>query len=102
MINAIFNGLFKVLNFLLNIILTPINALVVNFFPDFNQMISSFTSAVDTYIGGGLAYFFSLLPEITRYVIVMYLTLLIGYYTLSVSLFAITKIWTLIQKIKVW
>lgn len=102
MINAIFNGLFKVLNFLLNIILTPINALVVNFFPDFNRMISSFTTAVDTYIGGGLAYFFSLLPEITRYVIVMYLTLLVGYYTLSVSLFAITKIWTLIQKIKVW
>lgn len=102
MINAIFTGLFKVLNYLIDLILTPLNLLVANIFPDFSQMIGSFTTAVDTYLGGGLAYFFSMLPPITRYVVLLYISLLIGYYTISVSAFAITKIWTLIQKIKVW
>lgn len=102
MINAIFKGLFKVVNYVIELVLTPVNLLVSHLFPDFSQMIGSFTYAVDTYIGGGLAYFFSLLPGVTRYVVLLYLSVLISYYTISVSLFAITKIWSLIQKIKVW
>lgn len=102
MINAIFSGLFKVLNYLIDLILTPLNLLVSNIFPDFSQMIGSFTTAVDTYIGPTLSYFFSMLPDVTRYLLFIYLSLMIGYYTISVSAFAITKIWTLIQKIKVW
>lgn len=102
MINAIFSGLFKLLNSLIDLILTPLNLLVSNVFPDFSQMIGSFTTAIDSYVGNGLAYFFSMLPTNTRYVVLLYLSLLIGYYTISVSAFAITKIWSLIQKIKVW
>ncbi len=102
MINAIFSGLFKLLNSIIDLVLTPLNLLVSNIFPDFSQMVGSFTTAVDTYMGNGLAYFFSMLPGVTRYVVLLYLTLLIGYYTISVNAFAITKIWSLIQKIKVW
>ena len=102
MINAIFTGLFKLLNSLIDLVLTPLNILVSNIFPDFSQMIGSFATAVDTYFGNGLAYFFSMLPGVTRYVVLLYLSMLVGYYSVSINAFAVTKIWALIQKIKVW
>lgn len=102
MAKAIFNVLYKVIQSILNIILMPVNLLVVNLFPDFSSMITNFNNGVSRYIGGGISYFSSLLPPITKYVIVLYLTFLVSYYTISYSAHAIIKIFTIIKRIKFW
>lgn len=102
MAKAIFNVFFKVIQSVLNIILLPINALIVNLFPDFSSMITTFNTAIRTYIGPTIGYFSSLLPPTTKTLLIIYLTFLISYYTISYSAHAIIKIFKIIQKIKFW
>lgn len=102
MAKAIFNVFFKVIQTVLNIILLPINALIVNLFPDFSSMISSFNTAISTYVGPTIGYFSSLLPPTTKSLLIIYLTFLVSYYTISYSAHAIIKIFKIIQKIKFW
>jgi hypothetical protein len=102
MAKAIFNVLFKVIKSVLNILLAPVNLLVVNLFPDFSNMISAFNNGVQTIIGTGLGFFSHLFPPTTRSLIILYLTFLISYYTISYSAHAIIKIFKIIQRIKFW
>lgn len=102
MINAILKGLLSMLQTIVNIILTPINALISGIFPDFSNLISNFTNFVNNYIGGSLGWFSSLLPPITRSIIVFWLTFLVGYYSIAWGYRAVVLAWKLIQKIKFW
>lgn len=54
------------LSYVINIVLTPINALISNLFPSMANAIATFNTFVNTYVGGSLSYFFSLLPPIFR------------------------------------
>lgn len=54
MINAILKGVFKLVTKFINILLYPINALIVSFLPSFNDMlsyISDFFATSSEYIG---------------------------------------------------
>lgn len=102
MAKALFNVLFGVIKTILNIGLSPINLLVVNLFPDFSSIISNFNSFVSTYVGSMIGYFSNLLPPITKNIIIIYLTFLISYYTISYTAHAIIKIFKIIQRIKFW
>lgn len=102
MAKAIFTVIFKILKSVLNIVLLPINALLVGVFPDFSNMISTFVSLLNTYISPTLSYFSSILPPITRSLILIYLGFLVSYYTISYSVHAIIKLFKLIQRIKFW
>ena len=81
---------------------TPVNALVNGAFPDFSLMVNKFTASINTFLGTSLAYFFNILPPTTRTVIQTYLALLVVYYTISISLHAILKVYTIIRNIKIW
>lgn len=103
MVNAIFKGLFKFLINTTKIFLLPVDLLVSNLFPDFTNMVSTFDSAVTQgYIGRGLAYFGSLLPPNCRVFIIMYLTISIGLYTISLAVHGIIKVIQIIKNIKIW
>ena len=102
MAKAIFNVLFGIIKTILNLLLAPINLLVVNLFPDFSNLISNFNNTVSTYIGSGIGYFSSLLPPTTKSILLIYLTFLISYYTITYSAHAIIKIFKIIQRIKFW
>lgn len=102
MINAILNGILKVITTLLNVFLLPVNLLVESLFPDMTQAIAHFNNFVTTYLGSPLAYFFKLLPPIFSSILSLWLTFLISYYTIYYSYIAIIKIWDIIQKIKFW
>lgn len=102
MAKAIFNVFFKIINALLAVILAPVNLLVKNAFPDFSNMISTFNNFLNTYIGGSLSWFFSILPPNTRSIVLIYLALLVAYYSISISLHAILKVYTVIKNIKFW
>ena len=54
MINAILKGVFKIVTKFINILLSPINALIVSFLPGFNDMLSYITQFFTTaseYVG---------------------------------------------------
>ena len=72
MAKAIFTVFFNVIKSLVSIILTPINLLVVNLFPDFTSLINTFNSAVATFLGSKLTYFFYILPPNARNMVIFY------------------------------
>ena len=102
MAKAIFKVLFKVIKSIAELFLAPVNLLIVNLFPDFSNMISTFNNAVSSLIGGGLAYFSSILPTNTRSMIALYLIVLISYYTILTGFHLIMKVITILKNLKVW
>lgn len=102
MIKAIINGLMTLITSILNIVLLPINLLIENIFPDMSSAISTFTTFVNTYVGGSIGYFSSILPPITRSIIALWLGFIVVYYSVSWSYTLIIKIYNVIQKIKFW
>ena len=102
MAKGIFNTFFKIIGSIVTAILTPVNALVNGAFPDFSLMVNKFTASINTFLGSSLAYFFNILPPTTRTVVQTYLALLVVYYTISISLHAILKVYTVIRNIKIW
>lgn len=102
LIKAILNGLLTVLTGVVSFLLTPINALVDNLFPDMANAIATFNSFVDTYLGSNLAYFFSMFPPIFKSLLVLFFTFCIAYYTVHFTYIALVKIFTIIQKVKFW
>lgn len=102
MINALLKGILSMITSLLNIFLLPINTLIENIFPDMTSAIQTFTNFINQYLGGSLAYFFSILPPIFRGLLVIWFTFVISYYSIYYTYLAIIKIWSIIQKIKFW
>lgn len=102
MIKAILNGILKALVAVVNFLLTPINSLVANVFPDMASAIATFNNFVDTYLGSNLAYFFSMFPPIFKSLLVLFFTFCIAYYTIHFTYTAIIKIFNIIQKVKFW
>lgn len=102
MIKAILNGLLSALTGVVSFLLTPVNALVENLFPDMANAIATFNNFVDTYLGSNLAYFFSMFPPIFKSLLVLFFTFCIGYYTVYFTYIALVKIFTIIQKVKFW
>lgn len=102
MFKALFNVLFSVITGLVNIVLAPINLLAATLLPDFTEMIATWYHVLNNIIGNGFTYFFSILPPHCRGVIVLYLTFLISFYTVSISAHAILKVYTIIKNMKIW
>lgn len=102
MAKAIFNVLFKIIKVVLDVGLSPVNLLVANLFPDFAILLSTFNNNVSRYVGGMLGYFSYMIPSTTKSLIVLYLTFLISYYSISYAVYAVIKIFKIIQRIKFW
>lgn len=102
MAKAIFKVFFSIIVGLTNVILTPVNGLVRSLFPDLSQILARFNYAINEYLGGGLTWFWSIIPDNCKTIIVIYITILISYYTISITVHAILKVYTIIKNIKVW
>lgn len=102
MIKALINGILNLIISILDIVLIPINALFTNLFPDVSSMISTFNTFVNQYVGGGLSYFFSILPPVFRGLLITFITFVIAYYGVYYTYVGIKKIFDIIQKIKFW
>lgn len=102
MIKAILNGILNALTGVVSFLLTPLNLLVANLFPDMSSTIATFNNFVDTYFGNNLTYFFSMFPPIFKSLLVLFITFSIGYYTVHFTYTALVKIFNVIQKVKFW
>lgn len=99
---VIFSLLMKFIVSITNFFLYPINTIVSNNFPQFNDLINKFNSALGQLFTPLLRYFFNILPPNTRVVVAFYLALLIIFYTISASIHAIIKVIEIIKNVKVW
>lgn len=102
MFKALLNGILNTISSFLGLILSPINSLFNNLFPDMSNAIGTFNTFVDTYIGNNLAWFWSLFPPIFRNCLTIWFTFVVSYYGIYFSYKGIIKIWEIIQKIKFW
>lgn len=104
MAQAILSALLNFIIAIVNVVLTPINLLIANLFPDFSTMLTNFNDAI-LILGGNAMKFITTIIRffpIFSNCIVIYLTFLITYYTISISAHAILKIWKVIKAIKIW
>lgn len=102
MAKAIFSVLLKFIKSVTDIILAPINLLIVGLIPDLNTVISTFNNAVERVLGTNLAFFAHLLPPTTRTMILFYLGFLVTYYSIVIGVHAILKVINIIRRIKIW
>lgn len=102
MIKALINGILNILMKVIDIVLTPLNLLFENLFPNVANMISTFSTFVNQYIGGSLSWFFSLLPPIFKGLLISFITFVIAYYGIYYTYVGIKKIFDIIQKVKLW
>lgn len=102
MARAIFKVFFSIITSLVSIVLAPINILASSVLPDLTLIINKFNYALNTYFGRGLTWFFSILPSGVRSVVIIYLVILVSYYTITISIHGILKVYHIIQRIKFW
>lgn len=102
MIKALLNGLLSALTGVVSFLLTPLNSLVSNLFPNMASAIATFNSFVSNYLGSNLSYFFSMFPPIFKSLLVLFLTFCGAYYTVYFTYIAIVKIFNVIQRVKFW
>lgn len=98
----IFTLLMKFIVSIVNFILLPINALVVNALPNFTDKINYFESLVGRFVSPTLAWFFNTLPPYTKSFIIFYLELLIILYTITIGVHLVLKVIHIIKNIKIW
>ena len=101
MVADILNGFLQLIVSLVNLVLTPVNALVSNIFPDFTNLINVFNQGHAFFARTG-AWIGTLIPPNTKTAILIYLTFLVTYYTIVLSVHTFTKVYVLIQRVKFW
>lgn len=102
MAKAIFSVLLKFIKSVVNVILLPVNLLVVNLVPDVSEKISTFNSAISSIFGSTMGYFANFIPPYTKTLILFYLGFLVTYYTIVISVHAVLKVIEIIKAVKVW
>lgn len=101
MFKLIMNGLLSLLMTIVNIVLAPINAIIRTLFPNLGQYISAVINLLANLLNG-IAFVSNFMPPLFKGLVIITLTTLIYYYTIYWSYTALSKAWTLIQKIKLW
>lgn len=99
---VIFKLLMKFITVIANFFLAPINALVVNVFPDLTDKLNYFESAMNRLFTPLLSWFFHLLPPYARSFILFYILILVVLYTTSLAIHVVLKVIKIIQNVKIW
>lgn len=95
----IFKVLFKAILAIANVFLAPVNLAIVNLIPSVSDMINTFTQGVALLFTNSMSWFFYMIPPNTKVVIGIYLTFMLGYYTLSWALHGIVWLLKVIKKL---
>lgn len=105
MIGALLSGLFSlVLNLIatiLQIVLLPVNLLFENVFPDFSTWTQAIYDGVNV-ITSQLGWAVSFIPPFIREILLFILTIEIALFAIMKSTRLTSKLWNLLQKVKLW
>lgn len=99
---GIIDLLINILAFLINIVILPIDALISTIFPDFSNILQNFNNSLSYLVSSPISFIMYHIPPITKSVILFYITLLIGIYSIKYVYKGIILIFEIIQKIKFW
>lgn len=102
MFSVLFKVLFNIIISIGNIVLTPINNIVVNNFPTVAILINRFNTFINTYIGNGLAFFGALIPPICKEILIFYLGYLVIRFIIVLNIHILMVIFRIIKNIKIW
>lgn len=101
MFKLIFNGIINLLATVIQVIVWPINTIIVNFLPDLSSQISQVSSGIST-LFNGMGWALGFLPPGVLGVITFILTVEIAKHTIFVSTHTLIKVWNVFQKVKFW
>lgn len=101
MFKAIFSGIINLLATVIQIIVWPINQIIVNLLPDLSDQISQVSSGINT-LFNGIGWSLGLLPPGVLAVLTFILTVEIAKHTIYLSTHTLIKVWNVLQKIKFW
>lgn len=85
-----------------NLVLTPINSILTEFFPNLNDIVTMFESFITTYITPFINYFFHLLPPNAMNLCLIYISCLVAFYTITLAIHVLIKAFEIIKSIKIW
>lgn len=99
---ALFENLFILISNVIDFILTPLNAIIDNFFPNVATAINAFVSMTDNFFNSGFIWLLHFVPPITKTMLLLWITFEVSYYGIIWSYTLFIKVYNLIQKIKFW
>lgn len=102
MIKALINGILNIVSWVVNLVLTPVNLLIANLFPDMNTAISNFNNVLNNYVGNTLSWVANFIPPLTKNMIILGITFMISYYGVIWTYTLTIKVFNIIRKIKFW
>ena len=102
MIQAILNGIFTLVNSSISLVLTPIDALFSNLFPDLSYYVGIVDNFLFTTLPPYVNWFINLFPPIFKSLFGLYLTFLLSLGAVIISVHTYVYVYRLIQKIKWW
>lgn len=101
MIQAIFKFLLNILATLVQVVVWPINQIIVNALPDLSDKITQVTNGFNT-LFSGISWGLGMLPNSVLVVLVFIVSIEIVKHTIFIGTRSLQKVWTLLQKIKFW
>lgn len=102
MFKVLIDGLMVLIQGLISIVLAPIDAILIALFPDITSFINIYEMVIQTYIAPTVSFVYSILPPLTRSLVLLYCSFMVVLGTALISYHAFTYIYRLIQKIKFW
>lgn len=101
MLATVINFLLNIVGTLVQIILLPINAIVVNALPDLTDKINTVVSGING-LFSGFSWAIGLIPPTLIATLTFIITIEICKHTIWANSASIVKIWNLLSKIKFW
>lgn len=101
MFKALFNVIINMLATVIQIIVWPINAVLVAALPDVSSKITEVTNVFAT-IFDSMSWALGLLPNSIIVVLLFIITCEVAKHTVFTSTHALIKVWNVFQKIKFW
>lgn len=101
MFKALFTLVFNLLATIIQVVCLPLNLAITNALPDLTTKINQVTNTIND-IFSTLTWALGLIPDVLVETLLFIVTVEIAKHTIFVSTHTLTKIWTVIQKLKFW
>lgn len=101
MFKALFNIIINMIASVIQIIVWPINQIIVNVMPDVSDKILVVTNTLGT-VFDAITWGLGLLPSFLIETLLFIVTVEIAKHTIFVSTHVLIKVWNVFQKIKFW
>lgn len=101
MFKALFNIILNMIASVIQIIVWPINQIIINTIPDVSDKVLQVTNTLNT-VFDAITWGLGLLPNIVVETLLFIVTVEIARHTIYISTKKLVQVWNLFQKIKFW